>query len=124
MTTDIQPHEAEGQLVTTTIGPDGVRWACTVCNETVYEREGRWIHFRAELNLPAEEPAATPTEWVVWCHLHRHYVLAVSDDIPPTWTTVPGEARTMTRAEAHALADGRDWLGHEATPWARAQGNP
>lgn len=69
------------------------------------------------------EGGRAETEWVVWCHLHRHYVLTV-DGPAPTWTPVPADARTMTRAEAHALANGREWLGHEATPWARAKGNP
>lgn len=39
-------HEADGVLVLTVIGNDGLRWACRVCNETVYERDGEWFHFK------------------------------------------------------------------------------
>lgn len=38
-------HEADGTLVLTVIGSDSVRWACRVCNETVFERDGAWHHF-------------------------------------------------------------------------------
>jgi len=44
------PHEAQGTLVTTPIGNDGVRWACVVCNETVFERDGNWYHFYSKLD--------------------------------------------------------------------------
>lgn len=53
----IEPHEAEGTLVLTVIGNDGVRWACRTCDETVYERDGRWLHFDKSLNVvPANRP--------------------------------------------------------------------
>ena len=48
----MEPHEADGELVTSPITE--LRWACRTCNHTVFERDGRWFHFRAELNLQEE----------------------------------------------------------------------
>ena len=56
MTTPEQ-HRANPELVITIIGNDGVRWACRTCDETVYERDGVWRHFRSELDIE-EAPAA------------------------------------------------------------------
>lgn len=54
---DARRHEADGHLVTTVIGNDGVRWACRTCGETVYrlnpgETQGNsWRHFDTSLNV-------------------------------------------------------------------------
>lgn len=53
-----EPHEADGELVLTVVGNDGVRWACRTCNQTVFQRGGAWLHFDKSLNLPTKETTA------------------------------------------------------------------
>lgn len=43
-------HEADGVPVLTIVGNDGVRWACRVCNQTVFQRGGGFLHFDKSLN--------------------------------------------------------------------------
>jgi hypothetical protein len=38
-------HWADGVLVVTPIGVDGLRWACRHCHVTCFERAGKWYHF-------------------------------------------------------------------------------
>lgn len=47
----MDPHEVtDPQPVLTVAGGDGVRWACGVCNETVFLKDGVYAHFDKALN--------------------------------------------------------------------------
>lgn len=88
------------------------------CADAAVEFE---IEFSADnpetAKLLGDDPAHTPTEWVVWCHLHRHYVLDV-DGPAPTWTFVQADARRFTSTGARQVVNTGTWLDHEPTPWA------
>jgi hypothetical protein len=65
---DFEPHEADGVPVLTVVGNDGVRWACRVCNQTVFQRGGRFLHFDKSLNLePVSEPEDEVDEFDTGC---------------------------------------------------------
>lgn len=61
-----------------------------------------------------------PTEWVVYCPAHRHYLLRASVG-GTTWRTEQTEAkRYATKPAAAAAAKLATWLDHNPTPWALA----
>lgn len=61
----------------------------------------------------------TPTEWVVWCGAHQHYLRFVSAS-GTTWTGSQAEAKGYTKREAIDAARKATWLDHNPTPWAIA----
>ena len=77
----IDRHVAEGKLVLTVIGNDGVRWACETCNETVYERDGEWSHVDKR-----RDPCQSNTD--CWGTCDRHSPLR------PDHRTLPGKTPT------------------------------
>lgn len=59
----------------------------------------------------------TPTEWVVFCPAHQHYLVFVGTT-GTTWTDDQAEARRYTKREASRNAEAATWRDHKPTPWA------
>lgn len=59
------------------------------------------------------------TEWVVYCPIHRHY-LVHAGVTGTTWTDNQDEAPRHRKREAAAKAKEATWLDHKPTPWALA----
>lgn len=53
-------HPADGEVVVTVVGSDGVRWACRVCRAIVYLRGTEWHHFGETVDALNDPDHVTP----------------------------------------------------------------
>jgi hypothetical protein len=69
-------------------------------------------------DLHKTEKDATPTEWIVYCETHRHYLRFVGGT-GTTWRDDQAEAkRYPTKPAARADAEKATWLDHRPIVWA------
>lgn len=74
----------------------------------------------ADKAVEAMSTNETPTDWLVYCSAHRHYLVFASGT-GTTWTGDQAEARRYeNKVLARKAAEKATWLDHNPTPWAVA----